>query len=81
MVFRNSVLLVGWLRSRGMSGVHGGVHVLLRSVHAGGAHLGSSGTHLAAGSSAGTHIVSALFLNSLKVLLVLNLLLDVLVAL
>ena len=70
-----------WLRSRGVSGVHGGVHVLLRGIHAGVAHLGGGGTHLAAGSGAGTHIVSALFLNSLKVLLVLNLLLDVLVAL
>ena len=37
--------------------------------------------HNTAGSRTGTHIVSALFLDSLKVLLVFNLLLDVLVAL
>ena len=52
----------------------------LRVLHARSTHLRSA-CHLATGSSTRAHIVSAFFLNSLKVLLVLDLFLDILVSL
>jgi len=58
----------------------GGVHLHLGGSHFRSTHLRSA-CHYTAGSRTGTHIVSSLFLYSLKVLLVFNLLLDVLVAL
>jgi len=61
--------------------VSGGVvHLSLGRVHLRGAHFGSA-CHEATAGSARSHIISALFFNPLKVLLILNLFLNILVTL